>query len=64
MRTELLRLNSAVERDPAIEAWMKRHSGELGSLARQWFEMMRKCGDEVHASCKAETGNVGQRRSS
>jgi hypothetical protein len=47
MRTELLRFNGAVERDPAIEAWMKEHSGELGALAQQWFEVMRNCGDEV-----------------
>jgi hypothetical protein len=47
MRTELLRFNGAVERDPAIDAWMIDHAGELGSIAHQWFEVMRKCGDEV-----------------
>lgn len=47
MRTELFRINSAVERDPAIDAWMKAHRGELGEIARRWFEVMRKCGDEV-----------------
>ena len=47
MKTELLRFNGAVERDPAIGAWMKQHAGELGAIARQWFEVMRKCGDEV-----------------
>jgi hypothetical protein len=47
MRTELLRFNGAVERDPAIEAWMKDHAGELGAIARHWFEAMRACGDEV-----------------
>ncbi|MGH9536665.1 MAG: DUF1801 domain-containing protein [Terriglobales bacterium] len=47
MRTELFRLNGAVERDPAIEAWMKERAGELGIIARQWFEVIRKCGDEV-----------------
>jgi hypothetical protein len=47
MRTELLRFNGAVERDPAIDAWMKEHSGELGAIAHRWFEAMRKCGDEV-----------------
>jgi hypothetical protein len=47
LRTELLRFNGAVERDPAIHAWMKEHAGELGAIARQWFEAMRKCGDEV-----------------
>jgi hypothetical protein len=47
MRTELLRFNGAVERDPAIDPWMKEHAGELGAIAHQWFEVMRKCGDEV-----------------
>ncbi len=47
MRTELFRLNGAVERDPAIKAWMKEHAGELGAIAQEWFEVMRKCGDEV-----------------
>jgi len=47
MRTDLLRFNGAVERDPAIDAWMKEHAGELGTIAHRWFEVMRKCGDEV-----------------
>ena len=47
MRTELLRFNGAVERDPAIDAWMKEHTGEFGDIAYLWFEVMRKCGDEV-----------------
>ena len=47
MRTELLRFNGAVERDLAIDAWMKEHAGELGAMAHHWFEVMRKCADEV-----------------
>ena len=47
MKSQILRFNGAVERDPAIEAWMKEHRGELGAIAREWFEPMRKCGDEV-----------------
>ena len=47
MRTELLRFKGAVERDPAIDAWIKEHPGELGAIAHQWFEAMRRCGDEV-----------------
>src|SRR5438477_8273059 len=47
MRTELLRFDGAVERDPAIDAWMNEHAGELGAIAHQWLEVMRKCGDEV-----------------
>jgi hypothetical protein len=47
MRTELFRLNGAVERDPAIDGWMKEHAGELGAIARKWFAVMRESGDEV-----------------
>jgi hypothetical protein len=47
MRTELLRFNGAVARDLAIDAWMNERTGELGAIARQWFEVMRQCGDEV-----------------
>jgi hypothetical protein len=47
MRAELLRFNGAQERDPAIDAWMKEHPGELGAIAHHWFEVMRNCGDEV-----------------
>src|SRR5262249_51097645 len=47
MRTDLLRFNGAVERDPAIDAWMKEHAAGLGGIAHQWFAVMRKCGDEV-----------------
>ena len=47
MRPELLRFNGAVEHNPAIDAWIKNHPGELGAIAHHWFEVMRKCGDEV-----------------
>ena len=47
MKAQLLRFNGAVERDPAIDAWMNTHKGELGDIAHQWFEVMRRCGDEV-----------------
>jgi hypothetical protein len=46
-RTDFLRFNGAVERDPAIDAWMKDHAGSLGAIAHQWFELMRNCGNEV-----------------
>ncbi len=26
---------------------MRQHTGELGELAKQWFEVMRHCGDDV-----------------
>jgi len=47
MKTRLLRFNGAVERDPAIEAWMQEHADGGGALAYPWFDVMRRCGDEV-----------------
>lgn len=47
IRTEFLRFHGAKERDPAIDAWIKDHGGELGFIAYQWFDLMRHCGDEV-----------------
>ena len=43
----ILRFPSSVKRDPAIEIWMREHTGELGVIARRWFEVMCGCGDDV-----------------
>jgi hypothetical protein len=45
--SQLLRFPTSAERDPAIEVWMRAHSGELGAIAQRWFEVMRDCGDDV-----------------
>jgi hypothetical protein len=47
LNSDLFRLNGAVERDPAIEAWFQPLHGELGAIAHLWFQVMRACGDEV-----------------
>jgi len=44
MRMGFLRFDGAVERDPAIAAWMKQHAGEMGAIAQRWFEAMQNCG--------------------
>jgi hypothetical protein len=43
----LFRFPSSVERDPAVEIWMGEHAGELGAIARRWFDVMRACGEDV-----------------
>lgn len=43
----ILRFPSSVKRDPAVDAWLREHSGDLGAIARHWFEIMRACGDDV-----------------
>jgi hypothetical protein len=47
MKEQLLRFNDTIQRDPDIDAWMREHAGELGAIAHHWFEVMRRCGDEV-----------------
>lgn len=42
-----LRFNGAVEREPAIDAWLATQQRELGSIARTWFSEMRRCGVDV-----------------
>ncbi|HWU80112.1 MAG TPA: DUF1801 domain-containing protein [Caulobacter sp.] len=44
--TQLFRLPSAVENDPAVDAWFAA-GDELRRLARPWFEMLRACGPDV-----------------
>jgi hypothetical protein len=45
--SQLLKFVGAVRRDPTIGRWMTEHPGELGAIARRWFEVMRSCGDDV-----------------
>jgi len=47
MKSDLLRFDGATEHDSTIDDWFEQQRGELGAIARQWFEVMRNCGDEV-----------------
>lgn len=44
---ELFRVSGGVARDPAVDVWLAGEPSELRSIARQWFERMRECGDDV-----------------
>jgi hypothetical protein len=46
-REDILRFSGAMERDPAIDIWLKDGPVELRSIARKWFARMRQCGDNV-----------------
>src|SRR5437762_2453306 len=64
IRTELFRLNGAVVRDPAIDAWMKKHSGELESGNRHQHRSATKahrCGVLRHKDPRRT--RLDQRRS-
>ena len=43
----IFRFPNAIERAPAIETWMQWQKGEMGKIARHWFEVMRGCGGDV-----------------
>ena len=45
--SRLFLLPDAVRRDPAVDKWMTEHTGALGAIARQWFDVMRRSGDDV-----------------
>jgi hypothetical protein len=42
----LLCFPTALERDPAIDAWFAGRA-ELGAIARPWYERMRACGADI-----------------
>ena len=44
---ELFLFSSAVKRSPEIDDWFDRNPGDLGSVARRWFDVLRACGDDV-----------------
>lgn len=43
----ILRFSGSVKRAPAISAWMDQHADALGVIARDWFDTIRGCGDDV-----------------
>ena len=45
--SQLFIFSNAIRRDPAVEVWMNEHPGELGVIAKHWFEVMRACGNDV-----------------
>src|SRR5207253_8701433 len=47
LMSKLLRFPSAVQRDPAVDAWFSKTDDELRRFALPWFEQMRACGADV-----------------
>jgi hypothetical protein len=45
--SQVLRFSGSVVRAPSIEIWMHEHSGDLGVIAKRWFDVMRACGNDV-----------------
>ena len=47
IRETLFEFPTATRRDAEVEAWFNARPGQLGEIARVWFEVMRGCGDDV-----------------
>ena len=45
--SRLMRFPEADVRDEKIDSWLNKQSDELHSIARKWFEQMRRCGSDV-----------------
>jgi hypothetical protein len=43
----LFLLGDTQKSDPAVERWLNVAPGDLGVLARQWFEVLSNCGNDV-----------------
>jgi hypothetical protein len=46
-KTALLRFSGTVRRSPAIVTWLQAQPADLGTIARHWFEVMRRSGGDV-----------------
>ena len=46
----LLDLNNSYDSDPAIESWWDSKNQELSAIARQWWDVMKNCGEDVKES--------------
>jgi hypothetical protein len=44
---DVFRISGGLKRDPAVDRWMSDGPAALRSIARTWFEQMRRCGDDV-----------------
>ena len=44
---QISRLSGVLNRDPSVDIWLNERAGELGSIARHWFDVMRACGHDV-----------------
>lgn len=43
----LFRFPAAAKHDPEVEAWFRARPGELGEIARHWFDVIRAAGGDV-----------------
>ena len=46
-REDIFRVSRSVRRDQAVDEWFDEDPVELRAIAREWFERMRECGEDV-----------------
>ena len=46
-RVDIFRLSKGARRDPAVARWLSDEPVELRAIAKEWFTLMRRCGDDV-----------------
>jgi hypothetical protein len=46
-RVEIFRLSTGVRHDRAVATWLNDEPVELRSIAKEWFAIMRRSGDDV-----------------
>ena len=44
---QIFTLRGAVRDSPAVDLWLDTRAQPLREIAKQWFEVMRACGDDV-----------------
>ena len=47
IREQLFEFPTAMERDPAVLTWFDDRPAELRTIARYWFDVMHRCGEDV-----------------
>lgn len=45
--SRLLKFAASACRDPAVDRWIQEQPGELGAIAKRWFDAIRGCGSDV-----------------
>ena len=45
--SSFLRFDGAIRHQPQIDRWLESRRPELAAIAREWFEEMRRCGQDV-----------------
>ena len=57
-----LRFPTAVEHDPAIDAWLRAQRDDLRPFVETWFERLRRCGGDVRELMQSFYENLWRKK--